>query len=85
MLRVALRIISHYGVDDIDVICAALLHDAVEDHAGDLAAGGRAAAVTALAGRFGPRAAGLVEAWNAGSAAAGASCWTGLWCGISGT
>jgi hypothetical protein len=62
LLRVALRIISHYGVDDIDVICAALLHDAVEDHAGALAAGGRAAAVTALAGRFGPRAAGLVDA-----------------------
>jgi transcriptional regulator with XRE-family HTH domain len=62
LLRVALRIICHYGVDDIDVICAALLHDAVEDHAGDLAEGGRAGAVAALAGRFGPRAAGLVEA-----------------------
>jgi Helix-turn-helix domain/HD domain len=62
LLRVALRIICHYGVDDIDVICAALLHDAVEDHAGGLAAGGRSAAVAALAERFGPRAAGLVEA-----------------------
>jgi len=62
LLRVALRIISHYGIDDIDVICAALLHDAVEDHADDLAEGGRAGAVAALAGRFGPRAAGLVEA-----------------------
>ena len=62
LLRVALRIICHYGVDDIDVICAALLHDAVEDHAGALAAGGRADAVAALAERFGPRAAGLVDA-----------------------
>ncbi len=62
LLRVALRIMSHYGVDDIEVICAALLHDAVEDHADALAAGGRAAAVAALAGRFSPRVAGLVEA-----------------------
>jgi transcriptional regulator with XRE-family HTH domain len=62
LLRVALRIISHYGVADTDVICAALLHDAVEDHAADLAAGGRAAAIAALAARFGPRTAGLVDA-----------------------
>jgi len=33
LLRVAIRIMSHYGVHDPDVICAALLHDAVEDHA----------------------------------------------------
>ena len=62
LLRVALRITCHYGVDDIDVICAALLHDAVEDHADGLAAGGRAGAVAALAAGFGPRAAGLVDA-----------------------
>ena len=62
LLRVALRITCHYGVDDIDVICAALLHDAVEDHAAGLAAGGRAGAVAALAAGFGPRAAGLVDA-----------------------
>jgi hypothetical protein len=62
LLRVALRIICHYGVDDIDVICAALLHDAVEDHAADLAEGGRAGAVAALAASFGPRVAGLVDA-----------------------
>ena len=62
LLRVALRIMCHYGVDDIEVICAALLHDAVEDHADGLAAGGRAEAVAALAERFGPRVAGLVEA-----------------------
>ena len=34
LLRVAIRIMSHYGVRDADVVCAALLHDAVEDHAG---------------------------------------------------
>ena len=62
LLRVALRIICHYGVDDIDVICAALLHDAVEDHADGLAAGGLAGAVAALAASFGPLAAGLVDA-----------------------
>ena len=62
LLRVALRIMSHYGVDDTEVICAALLHDAVEDHADGLAAGGRAGAVAALAAGFGPRVAGLVDA-----------------------
>ena len=40
LLRVAIRIMSHYGVHDTDVVCAALLHDAVEDHATDLAAWG---------------------------------------------
>ena len=62
LLRVALRIICHYGVEDTDIICAALLHDAVEDHAADLAAEGRPGAVAALAAGFGPRVAGLVEA-----------------------
>jgi hypothetical protein len=63
LLRVALRIICHYGVHDTDIICAALLHDAVEDHAGDLAAtGGRPGALGVLADRFGPKAAALVEA-----------------------
>jgi transcriptional regulator with XRE-family HTH domain len=62
LLRVALRIICHYGVDDVEVVCAALLHDAIEDHAGELAAGGRAGAVAALAGRFSPRVASLVDA-----------------------
>ena len=71
LLRVAVRIISHYGVRDADVVCAALLHDAVEDHAADLAAcgggaeltGGRAgqlAALAVLAAEFGPRVAELV-------------------------
>jgi hypothetical protein len=71
LLRVAVRIMSHYGVHDADVVCAALLHDAVEDHAADLAAcgggaeltGGRAdqqAALAVLAAEFGPRVAELV-------------------------
>jgi (p)ppGpp synthase/HD superfamily hydrolase len=63
LLRVALRIICHYDVRDPDVICAALLHDAVEDHASDLAASGdHPAALAALAARFGPQVAALVEA-----------------------
>jgi len=63
LLRVAIRIMSHYGVHDTDVVCAALLHDAVEDHAAELAAdGSRASALAALAAEFGPRVAGLVGA-----------------------
>jgi hypothetical protein len=62
LLRVAIRVMSHYGVRDADVACAALLHDAVEDHAADLAAGGREAALAALADGFGPRVAALVGA-----------------------
>ncbi len=61
MLRVTIRILSHYRVTDPDVACAALLHDAVEDHAQDLAPGGtRQAAFAVLAGQFGERTAGLV-------------------------
>jgi hypothetical protein len=73
LLRVAIRIMSHYRVRDADVVCAALLHDAVEDHAADLAAGGggvelagsgagQPAALAVLAAEFGPRVAGLVGA-----------------------
>jgi HD domain len=62
LLRVALRIVSHYDVGDTDIICAALLHDSVEDHAGDLSADGRPGAFAALAGRFGSPVAELVEA-----------------------
>jgi len=64
LLRVAIRIMSqsHYGVRDADVACAALLHDAVEDHAAELAGGGREAALAALAAGFGPRVAELVGA-----------------------
>jgi (p)ppGpp synthase/HD superfamily hydrolase len=38
LLRVAIRVVHHYRVRDPEVICAALLHDAVEDHPGALAA-----------------------------------------------
>ena len=63
LLRVAIRILSHYHVTDADVACAALLHDAVEDHADDIAPGGtRQAALAVLAGRFGDRTAALVAA-----------------------
>jgi hypothetical protein len=70
LLRVAIRIISYYRVCDTDVICAALLHDAVEDHAAELTgptedAGPRArqqAALGVLAEQFGPWAAELVGA-----------------------
>ena len=50
LLRVAIRIMSHYRVRDADVVCAALLHDAVEDHAADLAAGGGGADLAACGG-----------------------------------
>jgi len=63
LLRVAIRIITYYDVRDADVICAALLHDAVEDHARELAAGGgQQAAIAALAAQFGDRVAELVAA-----------------------
>jgi hypothetical protein len=61
LLRVAIRIVAHYGVRDTDVLCAALLHDAVEDHAAELG-GSTQAALAALAGEFGPRVAELVAA-----------------------
>lgn len=69
LLRVAIRIMSHYRVHDADVVCAALLHDAVEDHPGELAGPAGAVpgdigrqALEALAEEFGPRVAGLVGA-----------------------
>ena len=62
LLRVTIRILSHYRVGDPDVACAALLHDAVEDHAASIAPGGRAAALAVLAGQFGGRTAELVTA-----------------------
>jgi hypothetical protein len=70
-LRVTIRILSHYRVTDPDVACAALLHDTVEDHAGEIDPGGRQAALEALAGQFGERTAGLVgavtnPAWDPG-------------------
>jgi HD domain len=51
LLRVAIRIISYYGVHDTDVVCAALLHDAVEDHAAELAASARGAWAAEPTGR----------------------------------
>jgi hypothetical protein len=76
LLRVAIRILSYYGVRDPDVVCAALLHDAVEDHPAELAEGrrrqaadvtqaadgGQQAALAAVAAEFGPRVAELVAA-----------------------
>ena len=64
LLRVAIRIMSHYGVHDADVVTAALLHDAVEDHTAELAGphGDRRAALAVLAAEFGPRVAELVAA-----------------------
>jgi hypothetical protein len=63
LLRVTIRILSHYRIADPDVACAALLHDAVEDHAEGIAPGGtRQAAFAVLARQFGHRTAGLVAA-----------------------
>lgn len=63
LLRVALRIVGHYGVRDADVVCAALLHDAVEDHATELAPGaGQSGALAEIRRLFGARVAELVAA-----------------------
>jgi (p)ppGpp synthase/HD superfamily hydrolase len=69
LLRVAIRIIRYYGIHDVDVLTAALLHDAVEDHPAELAGLSPElshreltdAAVAELARRFNPRMAGLVR------------------------
>ena len=69
LLRVAIRIMRYYGIRDVDVLTAALLHDAVEDHPGELAGlpGDLPhqvltdAAVAELARRFNPRMAELVR------------------------
>ena len=62
LLRVAIRIVSHYRVRDPDVVCAALLHDSVEDHAAELAPGdgSQQGAFRVLAEQFGDRVASLV-------------------------
>lgn len=66
LLRVAIRLMHHYQVRDVDVIVAGLLHDSVEDHPAELAADADGDAVEAalavLATRFGPRVATLVAA-----------------------
>jgi hypothetical protein len=70
-LRVAIRIINYYGVRDADVVAAALLHDAVEDHPDELAGKSRKdtagvdaveTALAVLADRFNLRVADLVRA-----------------------
>ena len=69
LLRVAIRIIRYYGIRDADVLVAALLHDAVEDHPAELSgcdpdhsyAELTDAAVAELARRFNPRVAELVR------------------------
>lgn len=66
LLRVAIRIVSHYEVRNTDLVVAGLLHDAVEDHAAELA-GARAgseteAALAAVREQFGARVAELVAA-----------------------
>jgi (p)ppGpp synthase/HD superfamily hydrolase len=63
LLRVTVRILSHYRVTDPDLACAALLHDAVEDHAPDLTPDGtQQDAFAVLAGQFGGRTAELLAA-----------------------
>jgi HD domain len=69
LLRVAIRILRYYGIRDVDVLSAALLHDAVEDHPAELAGLEpdqprtvlTDAAVAELATRFNPRVAELVR------------------------
>ncbi|WP_280262273.1 HD domain-containing protein [Nocardia wallacei] len=66
LLRVAIRIVSHYEVRETDVVVAGLLHDAVEDHAPELS-GARTGsttdgALTEVGERFGDRVATLVAA-----------------------
>ena len=65
LLRTAIRIVSYYEVDDVDVLVATLLHDAVEDHPDELAGTATgdpvAAALEVLADRFNPRVADLVR------------------------
>jgi hypothetical protein len=66
LLRVTIRIMCHYQVRDVDVLAAALLHDAVEDHPEELAGGApdnpTTAALAVLARDFGRRVSELVAA-----------------------
>lgn len=57
ILRVAIRIMHHYGVMDVNLITAALLHDGVEDHAYEITGNQKATAQEALeviSARFNP-------------------------------
>jgi (p)ppGpp synthase/HD superfamily hydrolase len=71
LLRVTIRIAHYYHVRDVDVLCAALLHDSVEDHPDELAdlasdqereSGAAEAALAVLGRAFTPRVARLVRA-----------------------
>jgi (p)ppGpp synthase/HD superfamily hydrolase len=66
LLRVTLRAMCHYEVDDVDILVASLLHDSVEDHPVELAGDGHddpaKVALDALAEEFSSRVAGLVRA-----------------------
>jgi (p)ppGpp synthase/HD superfamily hydrolase len=62
LLRVAIRILHYYGVRDVDVVVAALLHDSAEDQAERLAGvADTDLALARLGELFGPRVASLVE------------------------
>jgi HD domain len=67
LLRVTLRIIVYYHVTDVEVLTAALLHDAVEDQPWRLVGQPEqgppptAEALAVISQRFGPRVARLVE------------------------
>jgi HD domain len=55
LLRVAIRIKRYYGIEDPDVLVAALLHDAVEDHPAELAALGATGADAGTGARAVPQ------------------------------
>ncbi len=58
VLRVQIRIISHYGIEDPDILIAALLHDSIEDQSDKIVGRDNATAEEALAvlsKRFNPR------------------------------
>ncbi len=61
LLRVAIRIVHYYRIRDVDVVCAAILHDSVEDHPVELG-GTPEAALATLGRRYGARVAELVAA-----------------------
>lgn len=59
--RVALRLVR-WGVSDVDIIMAAVLHDVYEDHAADIAADAGVPALEHIESLFGGRVAALVFA-----------------------